>query len=278
MFVNRPNLWLNWLFQVQVNASQSKRRNALDWAGGEIHIKTSSYKKRVLAHLNFSERPLWNSDTFIATFNVWSSKPFTLVFNIFWNFTSYSIHCVKFQRHACASSRIITPELTTQSCWLFKWRFFKYQYWYLKKSWCALICSSIKKKCLYKWEERKRSSTIFVKIPYTNSASVSGVAEKIDKFFTLVPEGRSIDTSIVVNFFHPMISDNFPSPKSCRECFWIITSSSININMINPKSSLFCLVSFAPPIVKSVIYFSRQRNPPVSISNQRIFQFVTYSF
>ena len=136
MFVNRPNLWLNWLFQVQVNASQSKRRNALDWAGGEIHIK------RVLAHLNFSERPLWNSDTFIATFNVWSSKSFTLVFNIFWNFTSYSIHYVKFQRHACASSRIITPELTTQSCWLFKWRFFKYQYWYLKKSWCALICSS----------------------------------------------------------------------------------------------------------------------------------------
>ena len=102
---------------------------------------------------------------------------------------------MKFQRHACASSRIITPELTTQSCWLFKWRFFKYQYWYLKKSWCALICSSVKKKCLYKWEERKRSSTIFVKIPYTNSASVSGVAEKIDKFFTLVPEGRSIDTS-----------------------------------------------------------------------------------
>ena len=219
VFVNRPNLWLNWLFQVQVNASQSKRRNALDWAGGEIHIKTSSYKKRVLAHLNFSERPLWNSDTFIATFNVWSSKPFTLVFNIFWNFTSYSIHYVKFQRHACASSRIITPELTTQSCWLFKWRFFKYQYWYLKKSWCALICFSVKKKCLYKWEERKRSSTIFVKIPYTNSASVSGVAEKIDKFFTLVPEGRSIDTSIVVNFFHPMISDNFPSPRSCRDCF-----------------------------------------------------------
>ena len=124
-------------------------------------------------------------DTFIATFNVWSSKPFTLVFNIFWNFTSYSIHYVKFQRHACASSRIITPELTTQSCWLFKWRFFKYQYWYLKKSWCALICSSVKKKCLYKWEERKRSSTIFVKIPYTNSASVSGVAEKNDKFLPL---------------------------------------------------------------------------------------------
>ena len=125
----------------------------------------------------------------------------------------------------------------------------------------VVVCLDLffrQKKCLYKWEERKRSSTIFVKIPYTNSASVSGVAEKIDKFFTLVPEGRSIDTSIVVNFFHPMISDNFPSLRSCRDCFWIITSSSINITMINPKSSLFCLVSFAPPIVKSVSAVSRQ--------------------
>ena len=38
-----------------------------------------------------------------------------------------------------------------------------------------------------------------------------------------------------------MISDNFPSPRSCRDCFWIITSSSINITMINPNLLFFVL-------------------------------------
>ena len=192
VFVNRPNLWLNWLFQVQVNASQSKRRNALDWAGGEIHIKTSSYKKRVLAHLNFSERPLWNSDTFIATFNVWSSKPFTLVFNIFWNFTSYSIHYVKFQRHACASSRIITPELTTQSCWLFKWRFFKYQYWYLKKSWCALICSSVKKSVFIN-EKKENDPQLFLwKSPTRTLPLFQELQKKLISFLPLYQKEEAL--------------------------------------------------------------------------------------
>ena len=70
-----------------------------------------------------------------------------------------------------------------------------------------------------------------------------------------------------------MISDNFPSPRSCRDCFWIITSSSINITMINPKSSLFCLVSFAPPIVKSVSAVSRQSLGSLSAAKSTSFHF-----
>ena len=115
-----------------------------------------------------------------------------LVFNIFWNFTSYSIHYVKFQRHACASSRIITPELTTQSCWLFKWRFFKYQYWYLKKSWCALICSSVKKSVFINEKKENDPQLFLCKSPTRTLPLFQELQKKLISFLPLYKKEEAL--------------------------------------------------------------------------------------
>ena len=115
----------------------------------------SSYEKWVLAHLNFTERPLWNSETFIATFNLWS----TLVFNIFWNF--HRLHYVKFKvmpffikhHYAWINHSILLTVQDFSSINIVSSR---------KEVVACLDLFFYQKKCLYKWEERKRSSTIFV--------------------------------------------------------------------------------------------------------------------
>ena len=156
---------------------------------------------------------------------------------------------MKFHSHAFASSRIITPESATQSCWLY--RFFKCQHCIFSQRsrgepWFVLLS----KQCQYmRWVWQ----SVFTISPSLNDSQqilCNSLHEfclccksyrKVDKCFTITPERRSIDTWIVVNFFHPMTADNFPSLRSLRDCFWIITSSSINITMINPK-----IFSFLP--------------------------------
>ena len=158
---------------------------------------------------------------------------------------------MKFHSYAFASSRIITPESATQSCWLFV-KMFQMSILYLlaKKSWCALICSSVKTVSLYMRWVWQSEFTISPSLNDSQQILCNSLHEfclccrsyrKVDKCFTITPERRSIDTWIVVNFFHPMTADNFPSLRSFRDCFWIITSSSININMIKPK-----IFSFLP--------------------------------
>ena len=184
-----------------------------------------------------------NSNTFHTTFNLWSSKSFTLVFNIFWNFTSYNVRNSKVMSLLHHASLQLNQPLNLLTV---RVKIFQVALLYLlaKKSSCALICSSVKN--FFINETKENDLQLFCIIPPHEFCPCYGSCREVDKFFSIVPKRRSIDTWNVVNFFHPMTFENFLSPRSCRDCFWIITSSSINISKINATSSLFCLVSFAP--------------------------------
>ena len=112
----------------------------------------------------------------------------------------------------------------------------------------------VTEKSITAWEQsfmKTISSYICVISPYEFCICCRSCG-KVDKFFTVEQERRSIDAWIVVNFFQPNTTDNFPSPRNCRVFFWInvycfitVPSFSFNIVMINSKLFSFLFLCFS---------------------------------
>ena len=152
------------------------------------------------------------------------------------------------------------PLVTSSGCWWFVRRFFKYHRCiFSQKSHNVPWFILLSRQCLCNWEEYNSLRAVLHENDFelylcNIPIRILHLLQKVDKFFTVEQERRSIDAWIVVNFFQPNTTDNFLSPRNCRVFFWInvycfitITSFSFNIVMINSKlfSVLFLCFSSA---------------------------------
>ena len=141
---------------------------------------------------------------------------------------------------SCLSSlSIITPELTTQSCWLFKIFQVSILYLLTKKSWRAFICSSVKKSVFIS-EKKKNDPQLFLcNSPTRTLPLLQELQNKLISFLPLYQKEEALTLQSLSISFTRWYHLIFHLPEAVGIVFWIITSYSININMINPKSFLF---------------------------------------
>ena len=121
-----------------------------------------------------------NSNTFHTTFNLWSSKSFTLVFNIFWNFISYNVRNSKVMSLLHHASLQLNQPLNLLTV---RVKIFQVALLYLlaKKSSCALICSSVKN--FFINETKENDLQLFCIIPPHEFCPCYGSCREVDKFF-----------------------------------------------------------------------------------------------
>ena len=88
---------------------------------------------------------------------------------------------------------------------------------------CCQNSVFVTEKSMTTWKQSfmKKISNYFCVISQNEFCICCRSCWKVDKFFTFDQERRSIDAWIVVNFFQPDTTDNFPYPRNCQEFFWI---------------------------------------------------------